>query len=146
MPAYSLKPDERRPAAGTVGQFEVLVMSGGDSAVMSAASEGATTTTDELSLTLAPVPDQQMLAPTEEDSAVFKLGGGTASSLIFNWSAFQFDIFDFDFVNEVRLIPFFDGRGSNPRSPALAHVGRLFRVRGADSCCSRSTPSHRRGI
>jgi hypothetical protein len=116
-----------RSAAGdTVTQLEVSVAPSDDTSAASSESAGDSVATsteppDELSLTLAPVPDQQMLAPTEEESALFSLGGGAASSLVFDWSAFAFDILDLDFdfviVNEVRLIPFFDGGGDHLQSP-----------------------------
>ncbi|MDT5271182.1 MAG: hypothetical protein QOH49_3368, partial [Acidobacteriota bacterium] len=141
-----------RDASGVaVAQFDVSVVTpenlpppslteGGDAVTPGApadaisASPAVVAEDNELSLALTPAPDQQMLAPTEEDSALHVLGGGT-SSLFFDWSNLVFDIFDLDLnfviINEVRLIPFFDGGGDTFQSPVLAQVGKLFRVRGA---------------
>jgi DNA-binding XRE family transcriptional regulator/pyrrolidone-carboxylate peptidase len=91
----------------------------------------------DLAVTLIPVPDQQIVGPTEEDSAVFNLNGGGASSLLFDWFNFEITILDITFVlpivHEVHLIPFFDGgSGEDPLSdaPVLAEVGKLLRLRG----------------
>jgi pyrrolidone-carboxylate peptidase len=87
-------------------------------------------------LILTPVPDQQLITPTESNSVVFNLGEQASlasSSFSFNFSNFSFTIFRrtfvFNIINEVRLIPFFDG-GDTLSSPVLAEVGKLFRVRG----------------
>lgn len=101
----------------------------GEAAVAESSTAGG-----DFVLTLEPAPDQEMVAPTEEDSAVFNVRGTSPASFVFDSFNFVFDIFDWDFelllVNEVRLIPFFDGGGAW-KSPVLAQVGRLFRVRGA---------------
>jgi hypothetical protein len=101
-----------------------------------AASVTAESTTGDISLTLTPVPGQQMTAPTEHDSAVFNLNGASSSSLFFDWTNFEITILDLTFllpiVHEVHLIPFFDGISADGLSdlPVLAQVGRLFRLRG----------------
>jgi pyrrolidone-carboxylate peptidase/uncharacterized protein (DUF2249 family) len=101
---------------------------------------------DDISLTLIPVPGQQVFGPTERDSAVFNLSdslsvetslASPASFSSFGWSNFAFRIlqrqFTWSIVREVHLIPFFDGKSGDDKlsdSPILAEVGKLFRLRG----------------
>lgn len=88
---------------------------------------------DETNLNLQAVPGQQFIGPSENDNAVFSLNslgwGG-----IYNWSIFEITILDLTIilpiVNEVHLIPFFDG-GDELNSPVVAEVGKIFRLRGA---------------
>lgn len=92
----------------------------------------------DVGLTLSAVPGQQMLGPTEQDSAVFNLGtGGSASSFAFGYFDFAFVIYErtliLRIIDEVRVIPFFDGGNGEDEpgtKPVLAEVGKLFRVRG----------------
>ena len=61
-------------------------------------------------LSLTPVPGQQLVGPTAQDSAVFSLGGQSLSTFSFNFFEFEYVIFERDIFiplfNEVRLIPF----------------------------------------
>jgi transcriptional regulator with XRE-family HTH domain/pyrrolidone-carboxylate peptidase len=121
-----------RAADGTeVAQYGVLVAADSGEAML---AEGDALGT--FSLTLTPVPDQQIIGPTEQDSAVFNLRGeSAASSLIFDWGNFEITILDITIVlpivNEVHLIPFFDGGGDDLNDlPVLAEVGKLLRLRG----------------
>jgi pyrrolidone-carboxylate peptidase len=93
--------------------------------------------TGAIDLTLIAVPGQQIVAPTEKDSAVYNLSGATPYSLSFDWFNFAFTLLDLTIVipivHEVHLIPFFDGgSGEDPLSdlPVPAAVGRLLRLRG----------------
>lgn len=111
-----------------VGQYEMAVASGTGSAGL------AESPNEEFGVNFTAIPDQQFSGPTENDSAVFNLNGQTASSIFFDWSNFEYTILDITIVlpiiNEVYLIPFFDG-GGELNSPVLAQVGKLFRLRGA---------------
>jgi pyrrolidone-carboxylate peptidase len=86
-----------------------------------------------LDVSFSAVPDQQFIGPTENDNAVFSVNGASASSFIYDWWNFEITILDISIIlpiiNEVYLIPFFDG-GGDLNSPVLAQVGKLFRVRG----------------
>ena len=121
-----------RAADGTeVAQYGVLVAADSGEAMLAEGDAPGT-----FSLTLTPVPDQQIIGPTEQDSAVFNLRGeSAASSLIFDWGNFEITILDITIVlpivNEVHLIPFFDGGGDELNDlPVLAEVGKLLRLRG----------------
>jgi transcriptional regulator with XRE-family HTH domain/pyrrolidone-carboxylate peptidase len=89
-----------------------------------------------IGLTLTPVPGQELVGPTSQDSAVFSLGGTSLSDFSFNFFEFEFVIFERDIIiplfNEVRLIPFFDnGIGDVLNdTPVVAEVGKLLRLRG----------------
>jgi IPT/TIG domain len=89
---------------------------------------------DETSLSLQAVPGQQFIGPTEADSSVFSLNSLSWGGY-YNWSIFEITILDLTIilpiVNEVHLIPFFDGGGDDLNSPVLAEVGKIFRLRGA---------------
>lgn len=114
-----------------MAQYGVLVAADRGEAML---AEGDAPST--FSLTLTPVPNQQIVGPTEQDSAVFNLRGeSAASSLIFDWGNFEITILDITIVlpivNEVHLIPFFDGGGDDLNDlPVLAEVGKLLRLRG----------------
>ncbi|HET7462475.1 MAG TPA: carboxypeptidase regulatory-like domain-containing protein [Longimicrobium sp.] len=129
----------KSPAGAEVARYTVSVQ---ESAAASSSTSGGgvaaaqATTSPAMQLELAPVPNQQVVAPTESDSAVFDLSGtGTASSLFFDWFAFEIVLVDVDIIvpllSEVRLIPFFDGGGGDLGTEVLAKVGSLVRVRGA---------------
>lgn len=136
-------------SGGEVAQFAMPVAPGGHSdtesaptAAMSAQpEEGATSAAAEpgagdIALTLTPIPGQQMLGPTAEDSTIFRLGGESLPNFFFDFGDFEVVIFERTFVislfNEVRLIPFFDNGVGDAISntPILAQVGKLFRLRG----------------
>lgn len=117
---------------GAVAQYEMTVAEAGEAAAVAGEAPPAP---GELALTLTPVPDQQIVGPTEQDSAVFNLRGDSASSLIFDWFNFEITILDITIilplVQEVHLIPFFDGGGGELSDlPVLAEVGKLLRLRG----------------
>ncbi|HEY0457555.1 MAG TPA: IPT/TIG domain-containing protein [Pyrinomonadaceae bacterium] len=90
---------------------------------------------DELSLNLTPAPGQQFTGPTREDSAVFSANGQNLSSQIFDWGNFAITIIDITIIlpiiNDVYMLPLFDGGGAVLDSPVAAEVGKLFRLRGA---------------
>ncbi|HEX4963729.1 MAG TPA: IPT/TIG domain-containing protein [Thermoanaerobaculia bacterium] len=134
----------RGATGGEVAAYSMSVAPSAEGSASAAApssspSEGAPSDTvptvaSDISLTLTPVPGQQIVAPTAEDSAVFNLRGDSPFGLFFDWSNFEITIVDITIIlpiiNEVRLIPFFDGGGDVLRSPVLAQVGTLFRLRG----------------
>jgi transcriptional regulator with XRE-family HTH domain/pyrrolidone-carboxylate peptidase len=139
----------RSDTGGEVAQFAMSVGPSSDvgkeSPTMSAMSaqpgEGAPGIAAEpgagdIGLTLTPIPGQQMLGPTAEDSTIFNLGGESLSNFFFDFGDFEIVIFERTFIislfNEVRLIPFFDnGIGDAlDNTPVLAQVGKLFRLRG----------------
>lgn len=88
---------------------------------------------DELSVNFTPAPNQQFIGPTANDSAAFSVSSGSPLGFGFNWGNFAITIVDvtiiLPIVNEVYLIPFFDG-GGDIDSPVLAEVGKIFRLRG----------------
>jgi pyrrolidone-carboxylate peptidase len=90
---------------------------------------------DELALNLTPAPNQQFIGPTANDSAAFSVQSGSPFGFGFNWWNFEITIIDvtiiLPIVNEVYLIPFFDGGGNTLNSPVVAEVGKIFRLRGA---------------
>lgn len=148
----------RSDKGGEVAQYEMSVASGAELAKSrstleaasaepsggaepggaTAPSEPAETGSGEIGVTLSPVPGQQMLGPTEQDSAVFNLRGDAPTSFSLNIGFdFEFVIFQrtivLRLINEVRLIPFFDGGSGNEEpgiTPVLPEVGKLFRLRG----------------
>jgi hypothetical protein len=86
-------------------------------------------------LALEAAPNQQLLSPTETDSAMFALKpGGTQQALFFDWGGFEIELVDttlfLQLINEVRIVPFFDGGGALA-SDVAARVGTLFRLRGS---------------
>ena len=89
---------------------------------------------EEMSLSFTEIPNQQFIGATENDSSVYSLNSvGFGGGLDLN--AFEYTIFNRTFiltiVNEVHLIPFFDGGGDILNSPVLAEVGKIFKLRGA---------------
>lgn len=124
-----------RSADGTeLAQYAVAVGEAGNVAALEGGD--VTEATGDFSLSLTPVPNQQIIGPTEQDSAVFNLRGeSTSSSLVFDWWNFEITILDITIllpiVHEVHLIPFFDGGGEELNDlPVLAEVGKLLRLRG----------------
>lgn len=125
------------PGGGEAGRFEMTIapmaqanLSSGPSneAMSNAALSGG-------GLTLTPVPGQQLISPTAEDSATFSLGGQSLFPSFF-FGDFEFTIAVIDIVvplfDEVRLIPFFDNGDGDVLNdtPVRAEVGKLFAVRG----------------
>lgn len=99
--------------------------SGGEASLMAAPGP--------IDVSLEAVPGQQVVAPSQQDSRIFKLSGASPSNLGFNWSNLSVQVVDvffrFRIVNIVRLIPFFDG-GGDMDNPIAPQVGKLFSVRG----------------
>lgn len=125
------------PGGGEAGRFDLTIAPIAQANV-SSFSPGETQTSEApsgASLTLTPVPGQQMIGPTIEDSATFSLGGSAIFPSFF-FGGFEITITVLDIViplfNEVRLIPFFDnGEGDVMNDTAVrAEVGKLFAVRG----------------
>jgi len=131
-----------RSQVGTeIASFDMELQTQQTAAATSGGSGGETQAAAMLSedgaidLTLTAVPGQQVVAPSEQDSRIFRLNSSTPATLGFNWSNFEISVFDvffrFRIVNIVRLIPFFDGGGEELETPIAPQVGKLFRVRGA---------------
>ncbi len=88
---------------------------------------------EEMSLSFTEIPNQQFIAARENDSAVYSLnssgwGGG------FDFGSIEYTIFNRTFIlniiNEVHLIPFFDGGGDVLNSSVLAEVTKIFKSGG----------------
>ncbi|MEP6849668.1 MAG: IPT/TIG domain-containing protein [Acidobacteriota bacterium] len=101
--------------------------------------EGATKNPLELQpsnflIDLVGVPEQQFIGPKADDSKVYDLRGEMPTTQDFIWFDFEIVIADIfvilPIVNEVYLVPLFDGGGSDLQTPILAEVGKLFPVRG----------------
>ncbi len=109
-----------------IAQQSAQAATEGESSALADTGPGA------IDVTLTAVPGQQVVAPSEQDSTVFKLTGASPSNLGFNWSNLEVSVFDvffrFRIINIVRLIPFFDG--GDDQTPITPQVGRLFSVRG----------------
>lgn len=118
-------------------QMDVMPDSGGGFQKQSSGLNSASLApnSDELALDLTPAPNQQFIGPTANDSAAFSVQSGSAFGYGFNWWNFEITILDvtiiLPIVNEVYLIPFFDGGGDVLNSPVVAEVGKIFRLRGA---------------
>ncbi|HSU17724.1 carboxypeptidase regulatory-like domain-containing protein [Longimicrobium sp.] len=129
-----------RSAAGAeVGRYDLQVVASSEVAAKASSSTQSYAVMAQTGpgvpvLALETVPGQRMLAPTESDSAVFSLKGGSPHGLFFDWGGFEIVLVDqvifLEIINEVRLIPFFDGGGPGA-SDVPARVGTLVRVRGA---------------
>ncbi len=119
-----------------VADYQIEVMP--DSGYASLGSEqdfaGLASGGDEFNLSLTPIANQQFIGPTANDSAAFSVASRSPFGFGFNWGNFEITILDvtiiLPIVNEVYLIPFFDG-GDALNSPVLAEVGKIFRLRGA---------------
>lgn len=111
-----------RSASGSeIAQYQVSITSPPEQS--SSGGGEALMTSSALELTLAPVPDQQVVGPTAQDSKLFSLNGQINSAFFFDWTNFEITIFEttliITIINEVFLIPFFDGGGPELDSPVL---------------------------
>lgn len=124
------------PGGGEAGRFDLEIAPLAQSSV-SSGSSGEAQMSEPLAaaVTLTPVPGQQLIGPTAEDSATFGLGGQSLFPS-FNFDAFEISITVIDIViplfDEVRLIPFFDNSEGDVLNdtPVRAEVGKIFAVRG----------------
>ena len=117
-------------------QMEVMPLDNGFSSLSSdQAYASSASSSDELAVNLTPAPNQQFIGPTANDSAAFSVQSGSPFGWGFNWWNYEITILDvtiiLPIVNEVYLIPFFDGGGDALNSPVVAEVGKIFRLRGA---------------
>lgn len=120
-----------------VAEYQMEVAPDGGLASLSSEQNfaGLAPSPDELALNLTPAPNQQFIGPTANDSAAFNIASGSPFGFGFNWGNFAITIVDvtiiLPIVNDVYLIPFFDGGGDALNSPVVAEVGEIFRLRGA---------------
>lgn len=96
-------------------------------------SSGSNLAGNEIDMNFAPMPGQKFNAATENDTTVYNLNGQNLIPFPFDWTNFEITILDITIIlpiiNEVYLIPFFDG-GGEYESPVRAEVGKLLRLRG----------------
>ena len=125
----------RSKVGAEIARFEMAVLESPNNQVMAAAAADGEISAPLIDVSLTAAPDQQIVAPAEQDSRISRTNSTTSSNLIFNWSNFDITAFEvflrFRIINIVRLIPFFDGGGDELESPIAPQVGKLFRVRGA---------------
>jgi pyrrolidone-carboxylate peptidase len=128
------------PGGGEAGRFDLTVTPALESSSsLELTGEPLSGETPPSALTLTQVPGQEMIGPTAEDSATFRLDGQSNVQALF--PSFFFDDFEITIAewdvpiplfDEVRLIPFFDNAVGDVMDDTLvrAEVGKLFAVRG----------------